>query len=362
MVGFTAAQILHAQATVLDHHIKGPLFHNNIQAKPLLAKMEASPKTFPGGKELITMGVRFNTGANGVNDGVTGYSHLDPVGFYNPGNGLRASYVWREHHLGATISETQLKQQGIKVADNPDRTLGAPRMAEILAPVLDEMSADIAEQYAITMNALMWGDGTADSNALHGLTSFITDIPTIGVTGGLSRVTYTPWRNFAFTAAFAAHGSFDANWGGAPIASAATGGGVLIQALQKLHRQLTRRGASYDCIHAGSSWIDAFEMELRANGNYSDIGFTANQDGAMGDIYFKKRKIVYDPTLDDMGMAKRAYMWDSKDIFIMALEGDWKRTRQPTRPHNTLAFYQSMICTGQMVARRLNGAAVVDIA
>lgn len=363
MEGFSAAQIVHAQATSLDFHLKGKLFHNNIQSKPLLAKMEGKSKTFTGGKELITLGVRFQTGAAGVNDGVKGYSHTDQVGFYNPGNGLRASYVWREHHIGWTVSETELKRDGILVSDGPNRIGNtAKRAAHILAPVFDEAAADFAEQYAITMNDLMWSDGSADPSALHGLQSFILEIPTIGTVGGLSNVTYAPWRNFAFTAAFNGHMSFDANHGGDEITSNPASGGALLQALTKLDLQLTRRGGRWNNIHVGSDFLDAMQVEIRANGGYSDTGFTNRQDGSMGDMYFKGRKVVYDPTLDDLGMEKRAYLWDDNDIFLYALEGDWKRRRQPERPYDQFVFHQSLICTGQMVARRRNSAAVVDIA
>ena len=362
MEGFSAAQIAHMQATTLDYYLTGKLEDQNRQPRPLLKKMESATKSFPGGKELISLGVRMATGAGGVNDGITGYSNEDTVGFYNPANGLRVNYVWREHHIGWKMAETQLKAQGILVTDQPNKVGGQKRMMSVLAPLLEEAVYDFSEQYEKSMNLLLWGDGTADTSALHGIQSFIHAIPTIGVVGGLSAATYTTWRNFAFTAAFNAHGSFDANWGGNAVSSAPTNGGVLLQVLQKLDRQLTRRGARYDCIHAGSDFISAMEVEIRANGNYSDTGFTKNQDGSMGAMYFMRRPVIYDPTLDDLGMAKRAYIWDSKDIYLSPLEGDWKRRRTPERPYDQFVFHQSLICTGQMVCRRRNGSAVVDIA
>jgi hypothetical protein len=231
----------------------------------------------------------------------------------------------------------------------------------ILANVLDEANADFTEQYAATMNDLIWGDGTSDTSALHGLRSFIHDIPTIGTVGGLSAVTYPRWRNFAFTAAFNAHASIDTDYGGDAITSAATSGGVLLQQLQKLFRQLRRYGGKPDCFMAGSDFIDAMEVEIRANGNYSDTGFKGTQDGAMGEMRFKGIPVIYDPTLDDLGRAKFAYIWDSSDIKLTVLEGDWRRRRTPERPYDQFVFHQSMLCTGQMTARRRNSAAVVEI-
>ena len=364
MEGFSAAQISHAQATGLDFYIRGELFNSGIQEKPLLAKFEGKAKTFPGGNENISIGVKFKTGANGVNDKVTGFSHTDQVGFYNPGNGLRANYVWREHHIGMTLSETELKRHGILVTDSPRKIpkSGTNRGMEILSNVLKEANADYAEQYADTMNDLYWGDGSSDPSALHGLRSFIHDIPTIGVVGGLSAVTYPKWRNIAFTAAFNGHASFDANHGGNRITAAAANGGALLTALQNMWRQLRRFGGKPDCFYAGSDFIEAMEMEIRANGNYSDTGFTKNQDGSMGEMYFKRIPVVYDPTLDDLGRSKFAYIWDSRDIWVHALEGDWKRRRTPERPYDQFVFHQSILCTGQMVAQRRNSAAVVEIA
>lgn len=362
MEGFSAAQISHAQATGLDHFIKGKLFNSGIQEKPLLAKIESKAKPFPGGNENISIGVKFKTGNNGVNDKVAGFSHTDKVGFYNPANGVRANFVWREHHIGQTLSETELKRHGIFVQDSPRKiNRSGDRGLHILSNVLDEANADFSEQYADTMNDLFWGDGSADPSALHGMRSFIHDIPTIGVVGGLSAVTYPKWRNFAFTASFNGHASFDANHGGNKITASAANGGALLTQLQKLWRQLRRYGGKPDCFYAGSEFIEAMEMEIRANGNYSDTGFTQKQDGSMGEMYFKKVPVIYDPTLDDLGRSKFAYIWDSSDIWLAPLEGDWKRRRTPERPYDQFVFHQSLLCTGQMVSRRRNSAAVVEI-
>lgn len=364
MEGFSAAQIAHAQATGLDHYVKGALFNSAIQEKPTLAKFEGKAKKFSGGNENISVGVKFATGAGGTNDGVTGFSHTDTVNFYNPTNGLRANYVWREHHLGMTLSETELKRHGILVDDKFDKKTRrrGDRGLHILANVLDEALADFNEQYAATMNSLIWGDGTGDTSALHGLRAFILDIPTLGTVGGLSNVTYAKWRNRAYTAAFAADASFDAAHGGDKITSSAANGGALLQVLQKEWRQLRRYGGRPDCFAAGSDFIDAMEVEIRANGNYSDTGFGKNQDAAMGEMYFKGVPVYYDPTLDDLGRSKFAYIWDSRDINLTTLEGDWRRQRTPARPYDQFVFHQSLLCTGQMTARRRNSSLVIEIA
>jgi hypothetical protein len=363
MEGFSAAQVSHALATGLDFYVRGPLLNSGIQEKPVLAAFENSAKSFSGGNENISIGVKFTTGANGTNDSVTGFSHTDPVAFYNPGNGLRANYVWREHHIGMTLSETELKRHGILIGDefaSLKRGRGDGGL-EILSNVANEAIEDFGEQYAKTMNNLVWGDGTSDTSALAGLRSIILDIPTLGVVGGLSNVSYPKWRNRAYTAAFFAAASYDSAYGGNKITSAATNGGVLLQVLQKDMRQLRRYGGKPNKFVAGSSFIDALEVEMRANGQYAQTGFTSKQDGSMGEMYFKGIKVEYDPTLDDLGRSKFAYVWDTSDIFLYTLEGDWRRQRTPARPYDQFVFHQSLLCTGQMVARRRNSAAVYEI-
>ena len=366
MEGFSAAQIAHAQATGLDKYVRGQLFHNGIQKKPLLAKIEDGAKkmTVPG-NENISLGVRFATGAGGTNDGVTGFSHNDTVNFYNPTNGLRANYVWREHHIGMELSETELKRHGILVGDEYQRTprKRGDRGLEILANVLDEANADFTEQYADTMNTLMWGDGTADTSALHGLRSFILDIPTLGTVGGLSNVTYARWRNRARTNAFFTDGSFDAAHGGDRVTSSPANGGALLQVLQDEMVQLQRYGGMPNCWFGGSDFLTALQTEIRANGNYSDSGFSKEHDITVGKIRVPGLgTFQYDPTLDNLGRAKYAYIWDSNDIYLYAMDGDWRRQRTPARPYNQFVFHQSLLCTGQMVARRRNSSLVIEIA
>jgi len=364
MEGFSAGQISNYQAIGLDYYIKGKLFQQGIQEKPTLSKFEAGKKPFPGGNENISIGVKFNNGANGVNDKVTGFSHTDTVGFYNPSNAVRAEYIWREHHIGMTLSETELKRHGILVDDAFDgvRRSKGDRGLTILSNVMDEALVDFSEQYAKTMNDLIWGDGTTDTSALAGIRSFILDIPTLGTVGGLSNVTYSKWRNRAYTAAFYSDASYDATYGGNKVTSAATSGGVLVQLMQKEMRQLRRFGSRPNVWVGGSDFIDAIETEFRANGYYNNNGMTGDQDAAMGSIKLGNVTLYYDPTLDDLGRSKFSYMWDDRDIYLQALDGDWRRRRTPVRPYDSFVFHQSLLCTGQMVAKRRNGSMVVEIA
>lgn len=364
MDGLSAAQVQHLHNSTLDLYTKGPFKDIGLDEKPLLKRLEAKAKPFGAAKEYISLPVKFERGAGGVNDSVKGFSGAEVVGFYNPANGKRANYVWREHHIGITMTETELKGQGILVGDEfagIKRNKG-DRALVVLADIFEAANADWMERRAETMNALLWGDGSTDPAALHGIRAFIADIPTIGTVGGLSRATNTKWRNRARTAAFFAHASYDANWGGNRITSSAAGGGALITAMQDEWRQLRRFGGKPSIALAGSDFIAAYESEMRANGSYSMTGFTGSQDGAMGEVKFKGLTLEYDPTLDNMGRAKFCYMWDERNIVLRTLEGDWKRPRTPARPFNQFVLHKSMVDTGQLVSDQLDSAIVLEIA
>lgn len=359
-MAFTTTEITNIANAALDFYMnKGETFKQAIQARPLLKVFEAKAKEFPGGKGNISLAVKGQFGAGGVNDGVTGYTHNDAVNFYTPANISRINYPWREHHIGISLTHTELKIDGISVTDEGGNGTGTSEHSEremtVLVGLLADKLEDFGQQYSIKMNALLWGDGTADAKALAGIRSIIADAPTLGTLGGLTRTTNTWWRNRAATAANAAQG------GQAAITSATTSGGVLLQFLQGELRQLKRYSNGPDTWLAGSSFISAMETEMRANGNYQMTGFGGAQDGSVGEISFKNLKVQYDPTLDDLGYPKRAYLFDSKAVYLAKMQGEWRHTFTPGRPVNQFVMYKSLTSTGQLVANQVNGCAVYDI-
>lgn len=357
-MAFTAAELANIAAASLDFYVSAPdgVFMQTVQEKPLLSIMEGKKKSFPGGKGDISLPVQFAFGAGGVNDTLTGYTHNDIVNYFTPANITRAQYPWREHHIGMTLTYTELKIDGISVTDDVTGD-GASRHSQremtALVNLLDNKMKDMAEQYARSLNLLLWGDGTIDPKALAGLRSIITDNPTVGTVGGINRAlpANVGWRNRALTTANA----------GTAVTSNTANGGALLQVLQQEYRQLRRYGGNPTVFLAGSDFIDAMEVELRANGNYSQSGFTSSQDGSMGDLSFKGVKIKYDPTLDDLGRAKFGYWFDPRHIHLYCMENEWKRQHTPPRPSNQYALYKALTNTGQLVASQCNSALVIEI-
>lgn len=371
-MAFSTEELASIVNSTLDYYEKndGSPFYQTIQERPLLRALEPRAKTFPGGKGDISLAVKGAFGmpldATGTpapvpaagSDAVTGYTHDDTVKFYTPANIQRAEFPWREHHLGLTMTHTELKHDGISVTDTNGAGTSSHSRREMTALVdlLEDKLFDFAEQYARGMNTLAWGDGTGDAKAMAGIQHLVVEDPTAGVAGGLDREDYPWWRNYAMTAAHALAGGDDA------VTSSPTNGGALAQALQKLWRQLTRYGGKPSHIFAGSDWINALEVEYRANGYYSDSGFTGAQDMSVGDLRFKGLPVVYDPTLDDLSLPKRAYILDLNAIRLYKMEGEWRKRHTPSRPPEKMVMYRSITSTGQMVANRMNSSAVVDIA
>jgi len=372
MPTYTAPLLNHITTAALDWWMnKGTAFKEAILEKPLLASMESKKKTFPGGKGNIIISVKGdygNTAAPGTDDQLKGYELADTVTYYTPANLTQAIFPWKEHHLGIMLTHSELKSDGITVKDSgdmDDTTEHSGRDDTVLVALLEDALEDVSEQYARGMNNLLWTNGAADPKALAGMAALITDTPGTGIVAGIDRGTRTWWRNRAWTAAMGtAVGTTPAlgAWGGGVITSATTNGGALITKLQSEYRQLTKYGAKPNTAFCGSDWLGALETELRANGNYSMQGFSGGKDISVGKISYMGTDFEYDPTLDQLGKSKRCYWYDSRDIFLVAMQDEWRHQHSPDRTPDKYVIYRSITSTGQLCARRLNGAVVMDIA
>jgi len=369
MADLTAGQLSMIANAALDFYLnKGTAFQQQLQDRPLVAAMESGAKNFPGGKGEISVAVQGAYGAVGTNYSLTGFTGDDTVAFFNPTNLARLSYIWREMHIGISITHTELKHDGISVVNEMGGTSNhAGRDQTVLVNMWENKLFDFGERYARSLNELLWDDGTSDAKAIHGLRHFLVANPGAGTVGGKDRATAANayLRNRAYTAAYAAAVTGTpalAGHGGDEVTSAAANGGALIQVLQQEFRQLRRYGAKPTKFLAGSDFIGAMEVEMRANGYYSQNGFRGRQDGAMGGLSFDGIDIVYDPTLDDLSLAKRAYIFDPRHIFLMKQTGEWRKTHNPARPHDKFVLYRSITSTGQLVGTQLNGGLVIDIA
>lgn len=348
-MAFTSAELASIASAVIDYHMDtGKIYSQTIQDKPLLSALRKKVKTFPGGKDNLTVRVK------GVyTTDIQGFEHDDQVSYGTPANIKEASYPYKLIHSGIKITDHELIKDGISVVDSTtgkDTVKHDAREKTALANLLDDKIEDMKEGTDRGMNSMFWEDGTQDAKEVPGIKSIIVDDPTAaGTVGGLEQSTHTWWRNRANL-------------------TISLSGGVstqpMVNFLQNEIRQLMRYGGSPDLWLAGSDMMDEIEKELRANGNYTDTGWAAKGtiDFGMGDIAFKGKKIVYDPTLDDMSEEKRLYAIDTKRIYPMVVDGENNKKHAPARPEDKYVFYRANTWVGGLVCRQRNSSGVYAFA
>ena len=349
-MAFTTAELTNIANAALDYFIKGPALSQSIQDKPLLKALEANKKTFPGGKANISIPVKGD-----YTTAIAGYTHNDTVSYNNPANIKRVNFPWKEIHAGVAVTLTELKHDGISVVDSAQGksvSNHSERELTVLTGLLEDKLEDMAEGWARTFNSMLWRDGTQDAKQVPGILSMLTDTPAVGTTGGLDRATTAWWRHRALV-------------GANKITSSVTNQ-TLTKTLRKEVRQLRRytKSANY-LLLAGSLFLDALEQEVAEKGVYTQSGFVNNgkNDIGMSDIAMRGvGTFVYDPTLDDLSLSKRAYFIDLNAIQLMPMEGEDKKSHNPARPYDQYAIYRAMTWTGGLVVRQLNSCAVYEVA
>ena len=347
-MAFSQAELDNITNAALDYYIeKGTVFSSTIQDKPLLAALDKKSKTFPGGKGAISVAVKGQ-----YDSSLGGYTHNDTVNYVNPAKIKRANYTWKEHHIGIGVTLTELKRDGISVVDsmNSDSLKNnRGREETALANLLEDKLGDMAEGYARGLNTFLWGDGTADANAMAGIRAFIKDAPAAvsSTVGGIDQnaAANSWWRNRVNLA----------------VTTTSTGD-ELISFLNTEFRQLQRFGGKPDVALCGSDFMDRLNKELRARGYYTDSGYARGNDIKHGDLTFGGLVFKYDPTMDDIGTtlggvtsyAKRCYIIDTSKICLYYMENEKMKRHSPARPYNSYVMYRAMTTTGALAATQLN--------
>lgn len=347
-MAFSAAELENAANSVIEFHYKTPKVRSQtLQEKPLLQAMMAAEKTFPGGKDEITFGVKGEYTTE-----IQGFEHNDTVGYGNPSTNKRGRAPWKLIHSGIEITMHELLKEGISIREggsleNPQKH--SDRDKFLLANMLSEKVEDMMEGTDRGMNLMFWRDGTQDSKLVPGIRSFVVDDPTsASVVLGVDQSANTWWRNRASLLLTATTAS-DQN---------------VVNKMQTEWRQLRRYGGRPNLVLAGSSWIEWMEKELRSKGNYTQEGWNSKgkTDAGMADISFKGTEFKYDPTLDDEGLAKYCFVLDTRHIFPMAIEGESFKKHNPERPAQQYLFYRALTWVGGLVCDQRNCHGVYSIA
>lgn len=357
MAALTTAQLANVANAALDYYIdRGTIYSQSIQDKPLLAAMDKSAKTFPGGKGNVDLAVKGDYGVSGTAH-VMGYTATDSVTYVNPINIKRVNYTWREHHTGISVTHTELKHDGISVTDSSESrstSNHSNRATTMLANLLEDKLEDMMEGYARGMNSLLYGDGSGEADALAGIRSIILDNSGASGTsvGNLSCADNTWWRN-RFNVA---------------ISTTATGQ-ELTDLIHTELRQLRRFGGRPNLALAGSAFLDQLATELKNKGNYTQTGWNNKSatDIGVADVHYGGLTFQYDPSLDDLTISgkdpsKRCYIIDTSKLKLHYMEGEKMKRHSPARPHDSYVMYRAITTTAVLCANQLNCHGVYEIA
>lgn len=345
---FTVQELENIANATLDHHIdRGKVYSQTIQDKPLLQTFDKKAKTFPAGKEFLTVRVKGEYTTT-----IQGYSHDDSVGYKNPANIKMATFPYKRIHAGIEVTFDELQRNGISITETTtgrNESRHSDREMDALADLFDDKIEDMMEGRSRGLNAMFWRDGAQDSELVPGIKSFILHDPTSAtIVGGIDQSTNTWWRNRAVL----------------NISTAAPEQSTIAQVLQKEFRQLKKFGQPKHQLFAGSDFLDALEKELRVNGTYTQDGW-ANKgsiDISIADTAFKGVMINYDPTLDDEGEGKFMYALDMNSIYPMYMEAERNKRHSPARPHDKYVMYRAITDVVGLVCRQRNTSGVYSIA
>lgn len=327
-------------------YIRGDAQSQTTAKKPLLKYLRSKQETFPGGNAQIALNIQ-GTYISDTAGSLQGYSEDDALTFSFAQNVLQPTYTWREVQMSLMITWSELKKDGITITDHGKVNDHGSALSRI-TPILKNRMKNFGESYARAINNMFWMDGSQDAKQMPGVLSLLTDTPTTGSTGGVSRSTYTFWQHRA---------NLNVPW--SPQNTS------LIQFLNSELIQLQRFGGEPDKAFCGSAFLDALRAELVAKGYFTQTGFAGKKATNLGiaGMYIDGLGMFdYDPTLDQLGLSKRAYLIDGSRLRLMPMEGEEDKVLDPERPYNYLVFLKTMTWTGALVVDQLNANGVYAVA
>ena len=345
-MSFTAEELANIANMTIDYHMKN-IHLQNVQEKPLLKDLLARSKAFPGGKDDLTVRVKGEYVTT-----IEGFTGDQQVGYGNPAKVKEARFQWKEVHWGIKFTGTELKKNGISIVDSntgKSTSMASQREKIALANLLEDKLEDMSEGGNIGMNQMFLRDGTQDALLVPGIRSFILDDPTSAtVVAGIDQSQNTWWRNRASLL----------------LATGTPSDLVIIKEMSTERRQLRRFGGRPTKAYCGSDWLDAMEAEARAKGTFTDTGWASSGklDVGMADQTLKGMDFVYDPTMDDEGLAKYCYALDLNAIKVQHMEGENFKQHFPSRPEDRYVYYRAITWTGGLTINRRRSSGVYSIA
>lgn len=321
----------------------------HIQKKPLLVKLQEKAKEFGSGATYVSEGVMGSLMSR-LTGFYAGISGSDQLAFKVSDGAIQTQNQIGWAHAGIQITQDELLQQGIHLTNG--RSTATTEEKSKLLDLYETRMADFAQSCMIARNAMLWGDGSADAKYIPGIMAIIREDPTATQTVCGISTSNTWWRNLAATGV----GGADAK-----LVYSKTDG-TLTERLSSYHRQLTRYGGDPDVWLAGSDFCDAVEREARYKGLLTTTGWYDKKTNIkFKGIMVGEFEIVYDPTMDDLGYAKRLVCFDSNAIRLRPQKGEWAKVQDRPEPTDQLIISKSMTDRGALTCRQMDCNGVFDM-
>lgn len=342
-IEFTAGQLDQIVQATLPYYVKDKLFEQADQSTPAMNKFRQKKKMYPGGQEII---INPKFGKQSQWDLITSSDQQLTFNEYDPLK--QARYTWEMNHLGLQLAWQELVTAGFSLSNgdmNKFNTVSGQdqiRIQNFLTSKYEQLDFDSRHSFS---QDRIWSDG---ANGFAGVPALITDSPSTGTTGSLSRVSNTLWRNRARV-------------GANKITPSGTNQ-TLTQLLRSEMVQLRRYGSVNHVAYCGSLFMEALRVEMTAKGDYTQRGFSGDAtDIGVNGVSLDGMMFVYEPSLDEIEYYGRCYIVDHNNIMLYMHDGNDMTVHEPKRPHDRLAYYRSLLWSGAMVAHRLNSSGVYEV-
>jgi len=363
-MSFTANEITELGYSSLNYYLKNNPIDQIQQVRPLLRKLMAGKRSFPGGNDSIVEQLRKSYGAD-----MQWFQGADAV-TYNTRNTLdQAKFPWKGCHDGFEMSEDYLLSNGITVTDGGNPVTNSRgerlRLTNLFKESMEVLRLGFEEQLDLDLHRT-----AADTDHIDGLDSLVSLTPTVGIVGGIDRSTNAWWQNqFADTLT------------GADDAAAHK---AMINTMENLWRKCIINGGAPDCIIAGAQFVDQFRKAAQTEiSRYMvqqtqfmtpaqfDPSTKQGADGTFTGLAFQGVPIVYDPTFEVLDAedtpttgllwTDRCYFINTKHMKLRPAEGHDMIARKPPRAFGNYVHRWGLTWKGGLCINRSNCHAVMSL-
>lgn len=332
MADLTAADLLKVTRNAYKRIQKGAAKRVDLKKRPWIRFLESKREetTFEGGSIVYPIMQSFN-------DSGTTWTGDQEIEAIDPDFSLNLEYTYFNFTTAIIIKHDMLTRLGFSIIPNGDGLLESRAMGEDqtykIQNYVKNLVAGFSDNHDKFLDRLMHRSGAAASTDPVALMGILSQTPTTGTVGGLSRATYTILQNV--------------NQTGLTTGSGGDFRVLFTQGLRLANQYSTQNGVKgeIDFMMAGKAFIDAYTQWGEANGYRVNRDLTTpvkKFDFAIPDtaIQFENIPIVWNPTMDDLDsvdtfsptFTKCCIGVNSSTWYYKSLRGKYKKLTSPADP------------------------------